>query len=250
MSSRSSHSVLSLILHLRKQSSKIAVFIFPLIVIICLVPLWLLHYDLYERLFDEDHIFENLQVLFYFLSFSAALFIGIRFFKVGNDLFSFLYLVLAFALFVIAMEELSWGQRIFGIPTPAYFKVNNFQEELTIHNLGRTGHYFHLIYTVVGFVGAFAWLVLPARMKINYSTIVSFFVPSWYLASYFLPVFLIYLYFVICAYLGEFFLPLNFKEQEPAELLMSLGLLLFLIINIHRIYTGRVYSGFSDGQKR
>ena len=63
---------------------------------------------------------------------------------------------------------------------------------------------------------------------------VNYLVPSWYLASYFLPVFLIYLYFDICAYLGGFFLPLEWREQEPAELLMSLGFLLFVIVNMHK----------------
>lgn len=34
-----------------------------------------------------------------------------------------------------AGEEISWGQRIFGIETPEYFMKNNNQRETTIHNL-------------------------------------------------------------------------------------------------------------------
>ena len=196
--------------------------------------MYILHYVHTKMLFSEDHIGENLQVLFYFLSFAAALFIGIRFVKARNNLFGSLYLVLAFTFFVVAMEEISWGQRIFDVATPSYFEENNFQQELNIHNLGETYNHLTLAYTVVGFVGAFAWLVLPAGIKVNYSSWVNYFVPSWYLTSYFLPVFLIYLYFIISEYLGGFFLPLEFGEQEPAELLMSLGMLLFLIINMHR----------------
>jgi hypothetical protein len=217
----------------RKQLSRIVVFILPLILIIGLIPLWISHHRLYMRLFREDHFFENLQVLLYLLSFLAALFIGIRFFRARNNLFGLLYLVLAFASFVIAMEEISWGQRIFGIPTPTFFKEHNYQKELTIHNLGGTWDYLHLVYTLVGFMGAFAWLILP-KLKAMYGLTVSFLVPNWYLAPYFLPVFLIYLYYSISAYLDGFFLPLNFDDQEPAELLMSLGVLLFLIINVHR----------------
>ncbi len=37
----------------------------------------------------------------------------------------------------IAGEEISWGQRIFGYETPAYFAHRNVQHELTVHNLGR-----------------------------------------------------------------------------------------------------------------
>jgi len=34
-----------------------------------------------------------------------------------------------------ALEEISWGQRIFGIETPAYFVENNLQRETNLHNL-------------------------------------------------------------------------------------------------------------------
>ena len=214
---------------------KTAVFMLPLIFIICLIPMYILHYVYTKRLFSEDRLFENLQVLFYFLSSSAALFIGIRFVKARNNLFGSLYLVLALALFVVAMEEISWGQRIFDIPTPTFFEEHNFQGELSIHNLGETWDYLHLAYMVVGFLGAFAWLILPAGIKVNYSSWVNFLVPSWYLSTYFIPTFLIYLYFDISAYLGGLFLPLiKYGDQEPAEFLMSLGVLLFLIINMHR----------------
>ncbi len=32
-------------------------------------------------------------------------------------------------------EEISWGQRIFGIKTPKYFEEHNAQDEMNIHNL-------------------------------------------------------------------------------------------------------------------
>ncbi len=34
-----------------------------------------------------------------------------------------------------AMEEISWGQRVFGIESPAWFLENNRQQETNIHNL-------------------------------------------------------------------------------------------------------------------
>lgn len=40
------------------------------------------------------------------------------------------------ALFVFgAGEEISWGQRIFGIESPEFFKANNAQQETNLHNL-------------------------------------------------------------------------------------------------------------------
>jgi len=39
---------------------------------------------------------------------------------------------------VVAMEEISWGQRLFGYQPPRYFLENNFQQELNLHNVMAT----------------------------------------------------------------------------------------------------------------
>jgi len=44
-----------------------------------------------------------------------------------------IYLV-AVAAFLFGMEEMSWGQRILGVETPAVFVEKNVQEELNLHN--------------------------------------------------------------------------------------------------------------------
>jgi hypothetical protein len=44
-------------------------------------------------------------------------------------------LALAALCFVIAMEEISWGQRVFGYLPPDYFLENNTQQEINIHNV-------------------------------------------------------------------------------------------------------------------
>ncbi len=40
--------------------------------------------------------------------------------------------------FVVAMEEISWGQRVFAYRPPAYFLEHNFQQELNVHNVMST----------------------------------------------------------------------------------------------------------------
>ena len=47
----------------------------------------------------------------------------------------YFYVVLAVAFFLGAMEEISWGQRLFGWGTPAAFQEINFQDETTLHNV-------------------------------------------------------------------------------------------------------------------
>ena len=47
----------------------------------------------------------------------------------------YLFLVMAVAFFLGAMEEISWGQRLFGWGTPSAIEQINFQDETTIHNV-------------------------------------------------------------------------------------------------------------------
>ncbi len=42
---------------------------------------------------------------------------------------------LALFCLLVALEEISWGQRLLGYRPPAYFLEHNFQQELNVHNL-------------------------------------------------------------------------------------------------------------------
>jgi hypothetical protein len=42
---------------------------------------------------------------------------------------------LALFCLLVALEEISWGQRLIGYRPPAYFLEHNFQQELNVHNL-------------------------------------------------------------------------------------------------------------------
>lgn len=46
---------------------------------------------------------------------------------------------LALFSFVVAMEEISWGQRVLGYRPPEYFLEQNFQQEFNVHNVLETG---------------------------------------------------------------------------------------------------------------
>lgn len=66
-------------------------------------------------------------------------------------------LVAAFA-FGVAMEEISWGQRIFNWHTPAWWARNNIQDETTVHNLAglqRVRHWGLILFAMAG------WRWLP-----------------------------------------------------------------------------------------
>ena len=94
------------------------------------------------------------------------------------------------------------------------------------------------VYILIGLYGSFAWLVVPNNIKRNSRYAVGYFISDWYLMFYFLPVLVIYLFF---EFIGPIesnrynagFLRLihlvNFRDQESAEFMLSLGFLFFVL---------------------
>jgi hypothetical protein len=78
----------------------------------------------------EDGIVENSQAIFYFLS-ASIMFSVFRRTKYKNKWYFIFFLM----FFFVFGEEISWGQRIFGIKTPTMLTVVNVQKEINIHNL-------------------------------------------------------------------------------------------------------------------
>src|SRR3989338_1822119 len=93
-----------------------------------------LHYNrpvLYMGLILEDYWGEYATFVCYML---ASLLLGWAMLK-NKDLQKPGMALLAVTMFVIAMEEISWGQRILNIETPYVVTKLNYQSELTIHNM-------------------------------------------------------------------------------------------------------------------
>ncbi len=70
--------------------------------------------------------------------FTAMVVCGKRFFvlrRVRPPLFLFVTMLLTLLCLFGAGEEISWGQRLFGLETPDYLKGRNAQGELGLHNL-------------------------------------------------------------------------------------------------------------------
>jgi hypothetical protein len=82
----------------------------------------------YGALLEEDRMVEWSTVGL----FAAAGAVGLR--NAVRQRRVFDGLVALFCLFV-AGEEFSWGQRLFGFDSPEFFLANNFQQEMTLHNL-------------------------------------------------------------------------------------------------------------------
>ncbi|MFQ5590215.1 MAG: tetratricopeptide repeat protein [Phycisphaerae bacterium] len=136
--------------------------------------------------------------------------------------FRWFFLLTAVSCFYVAMEEISWGQRLFQFSSPYYFRANNLQGELNLHNF-LTGPYTTQLKAAVTYVLAFSLvaygLVYPAalRLRLRWAAWLDargIAAPPLYLSPFFL---------------GGAILewgPFHFNEAEVAEILVALGLAL------------------------
>ncbi|WP_163714489.1 hypothetical protein [Mangrovibacterium lignilyticum] len=85
---------------------------------------------------QEDGLVENLTSLFLFGASMVSLYRVAQFRKAKKPgLWVFTAAMLAFLFFFAAGEEISWGQRIFGIQSSEFFLEHNKQAETNLHNL-------------------------------------------------------------------------------------------------------------------
>ncbi len=116
--------------------------------------------DLYYQNVQEDQPLEWMT----FWAFIVAAFFYIRAAVSDRRLGKLPWFLVGLAAFciVVAMEEISWGQRLLGYQPPRYFLENNYQQELNIHNVISTG----LRKNLVGFVLLAYGVALPLLDRI------------------------------------------------------------------------------------
>ena len=161
----------------------------------------------YKTLVIEDGPIEYATAVVYFVGSFLGLSLSRR--LAGKGLWSWaaLYTLMSVGFLFIAMEEISWGQRIFHLNTPAFFQERNIQDEIGIHNMSGFRLLLHPAYIVIGFVGAFGSLILT-RLGVP-KRLLARLLPSPDLFLYFLPCFLFYLAaevispFTTVRYLGD-----------------------------------------------
>jgi hypothetical protein len=120
-----------------QRISKLEMAVLVLIFIIFAIGFFLLHTNLplFEIYTVEDGFVEWLTVLG-LLAGSFTCFH--RFFTLRKEkrwMFLTATFILGILLFFAAGEEISWGQRLFGIESPEFFKQRNTQGETNFHNL-------------------------------------------------------------------------------------------------------------------
>ena len=217
---------------------KIFIFVAPFLIIAALMYLKEFDHKLYRTVVKEDGLVEYLTCINYFIAFVVGLVIANNFRKQKIKFLFVLYLLFSLCLLFAAGEEISWGQRLFKIRPPDFFLENSIQYEFNLHNLKQIHDLNNRIFILIGLFGSMFWLLLlclkPLGLDKLQKICVPYLTPQWFLAGYFLPA-AIYFYYIEYLFPQFRVLSIRFKEQEPVEFVLSLGFLLFAILNrIHQ----------------
>lgn len=223
--------------------------LFPLFAVMLIVALKHFKPGMYMILNREDGIVEWATAIVYLIAAGFAVSLVFHFWRQKEKMLALLYGGLGIGMAFIAMEEISWGQRVLGIATPEFIEAINVQDELTLHNLGAFP--LHEAYLLVGFYGAFSRPIAMAVLGDRHKRLVDLVTPPRALFLYFFIPFLLYAYYEFIWYTD--LLPRNLEwpeywaekprfasgdDQESIELLLSLGFLVFTVVNWARYRVG------------
>lgn len=219
--------------YLSKKVIKIAVFSLPLFLTLMAFFIYIRNNQFFRLIIEDDHLVEYSQ--FFLLLFSSVVCLFLKKYWWSKERFlGILFLFLAIGLFFVAGEEISWGQRLLKIQTPEQLAEINMQDELTVHNIGFIFGYVYRAYMLIGFVGSTAWLffkLLKKHFSVKVKRILANIIPDWYLSPYFAVAFFYnYERFYLNPRTGEAL------WEEPMELLLILGITIFIIIKYLRVY--------------
>ena len=134
----------------------------PLMAVVALV-LTVPHPQLYHLLVDEDRVIEWTQFFAILLASFTFILAARQVRRTGRRRLMVLFLLVGVGAFVVAGEEISWGQRLLGLSTPDPLKAINHQGETNIHNISSLQRVFNLGEMLVGLYGFAVPLLLASR---------------------------------------------------------------------------------------
>ncbi|MFQ5603858.1 MAG: hypothetical protein ACE5HS_11365 [bacterium] len=228
----------------------IALVTIPVFVLMVGVITGLLGKDVYKWFTGEDRVAENLQVLFWAISFVLGLIIVQSQWREGDNLYAVLYGLLCLGIFFIIGEEVSWGQRIFGWATPDSMKVINKQDETNIHNIHGIGHTIKWLHLVLGAYGTILPVVAYfSSLRKRFSRMVSMLVPHYSLIPFFVVPFVWRVYRNFFEAPKDYYFAIS-EFSEVVEIVIALAFVFFLIFQLKQIKLRLTQSGDFNGKKR
>jgi hypothetical protein len=186
----------------------------------------------YRFVTDEDSVLEWPQ----FFGFAAASVLAClcawRLHRSGRSVLAAAYLAFGLGCFLVAGEEIAWGQRIIGYGTPERLEEINEQRETTVHNIDLVQHFTNVAYLLAGLYGSIGAWIVRGKGLWRRSGLVDFLLP---------PIFLTTAFFVMFGYKAlrfAFFRESGFtvtRAGEWAELCLALGFSVFALLQWRRL---------------
>jgi len=192
-------------------------------------------YESFLHVVREDGWVEYLTTLFLFVGSIIFAVKGVRAIRLKNKKQIFFYVTM-FLMFLFGTgEEISWGQRLFGVESSEYFLEKNYQGEINLHNLEVGGVdiniliFSQLMFIVLAFyfvfLGPLAW-----KSKMIRKLVIDFGVPIPRLHH---TIILLVTNIAIPVFIGMK------KESELHELALT-GILLLVFLNPAKTIRGTV----------
>jgi hypothetical protein len=209
-------------------AARVLVFLFPFVFCAAWLGLKKIPNVVYYSLIREDGPLENLEALFFFAGGILSWLAARRFRRFGSRGRAVFFGLLGAAMVLAGLEEISWGQRIFHLRSTGFFDAHNTQDETNLHNLDCFRNLLPLAYIAAGLAGSLGWLAARLASGGRLRRGLTDCAPDPALAFYFVPVFCVYLFFELaCRGMGGCVIGgfVQWRDQEPAEFLMALGLL-------------------------
>lgn len=152
-----------------------------------LASLWfgVAHRTTFIELATEDNWLENGQAALLAVAVWLSGSIGWRLQRARRGWLACCYVLLTLVLFWAAGEEVSWGQRVFGLETPAWLHARNVQDELNLHNIpavgSLTGRVKHAALIVVCVLAPILWRLTRPRRRWQLALWMPHpaFIPAW-----------------------------------------------------------------------
>ncbi len=191
------------------------------------ISLW--PFDVFQRLVYEDALVENLQELILAFCMVTTFKIAYKLYRTkGWGKLAILFTLMGVVIIGVALEEISWGQRILQVTSPSFFVEKNLQQETNLHNLIEFS-ITQIGYVVFGLVAGLAWLLVPNKaakkpkikeLKKNW---LGYLIPSRYTCVHFLVAAVYFSYTAI-----------NLRHGitvwgEVIELILYLGMAMYLV---------------------
>ena len=212
------------------KSGRLRIFLVPLLIwpIFLIYRLQLSDFKSYLRRISEGSLVEWL---------GFVLFLGSSFllFKVASEVrgqrLKFLTRAGGLGLFLLAMEEMSWGQMIFNWTSPEVMDQHNMQHETNFHNLSflhyHTWTIAACVFTLLFFTAVIGFL-LRRNGTLHLGSIADLLLPIGCTASYFAIAAVMY-WCVVLEKQGVDLLYFHTREQEIAEFLFAVGVFIHVV---------------------